>query len=77
MNKTLLSSLAMIFILLAGCSGSSQQVEITFSDQPKMIKIDSSEDSLAEALEGAGLNVAELKQKYSPSIRMEPTPERA
>ena len=69
MNKTLLSSLAMIFILLAGCSGSSQQVEITFSDQPKMIKLDSSDDNLAEALERAGLNVAELKQKYSPSIQ--------
>ncbi|KYQ86898.1 MULTISPECIES: 3D domain-containing protein [Thermoactinomyces] len=69
MNKTLLSSLAMIFLLLAGCSGSSQQVEVTFSDQSKMIKLESSDHTLAEALEGAGLNVAELKRKYSPSIQ--------
>ncbi len=69
MNKILLSSLAMIFILLAGCSGSSQKVEVMFSDQPKMIKLDRSDDSLAEALEDAGLNVAELKQKYQPSVQ--------
>ncbi|MGA8941699.1 MAG: 3D domain-containing protein [Thermoactinomyces sp.] len=69
MNKILLSSLAMILILLAGCSGSSQKVEVLFSDQPKMIKLDRSDDSLAEALEDAGLNVAELKQKYQPSIQ--------
>ncbi|MBA4603452.1 3D domain-containing protein [Thermoactinomyces mirandus] len=68
MNKILLSSLAMILILLAGCSGSSQKVEVYFSDQPTMIKLDRSEDSLAEALEDAGLNVTELKQKYQPSI---------
>lgn len=69
MNKILLTSLAMILILLAGCSGSSQKVEVMFSDQAKMIKLDRSDDSLAEALEDAGLNIAELKQKYQPSIQ--------
>ncbi|MFC7442265.1 3D domain-containing protein [Laceyella putida] len=68
MKKFLLTSLAMFFILLTGCSGSSQTVKITFSDQDKALQFERSNDTLAEALEGQGYDIAELKQRYQPSI---------
>jgi 3D (Asp-Asp-Asp) domain-containing protein len=68
MKKFLLPSLAMFFILLTGCSGSSQTVKITFSDQDKALQFERSRDTLAEALEGQGHKIDELKQRYQPSI---------
>lgn len=68
MKKFLLTSLAMFFILLTGCSGSSQTVKITFSDQDKALQFERSNDTLAEALEDQGYNIDELKQRYQPTI---------
>jgi 3D (Asp-Asp-Asp) domain-containing protein len=70
MRKILLNGLTMMVVLLLGAltGCSSEKVRVTFSDQNKVITIDSSGDSLAEALEDQGVNVEELKSRYKPSI---------
>jgi len=70
MRKILLNGLAMMLILLTGCSSGNDEVKVTFNDQNKSITV-SSDATLTEALEEEGYQVGELKQRYQPSVPWE------
>jgi 3D (Asp-Asp-Asp) domain-containing protein len=71
MNKFLLVGLVVAVALVSGAVAvfaMENQVIVTFSDDRKPIVATGFHDTLAEALESEGENVAELKKDYQPSI---------
>ncbi|MBD1371240.1 G5 domain-containing protein [Hazenella sp. IB182357] len=68
MRKVLLSGflLSLIVGLLTGCS--SEVVKVTFADESKQIVLNTSKNTLAEALVEEGYKLEDLKNRYKPSF---------
>jgi 3D (Asp-Asp-Asp) domain-containing protein len=65
LRNSLAATLVLALLSTVGCS--SDKIKVTFSDRDKPVLLESG-DTLAEGLQDQGLNIAELKERYQPSV---------